>query len=464
MPIPTRSVPGRDPRKQPPTVGRTTTNLKPPSAATQSTEDIPSKIAPSTLPTRRQSLVRPSQSKPPSSTKSTTLTTNTRTVGRGPSSPIKQNDAVRQQNRRSPSPKKTDMPPPPRPSRSASLRQTSSLNSGTQTAPRGHARHRSQVVTPASGHAPKAPQAPQAPQTPSTATTPRSRNQFTAYQQQFSPKKTPKPPTPTPSASAAPDRTSSLIPSSWPEIAALQTELLQLNLLHKSWGQQNAEWERDAEAQLRSKYNSVAEDYKAILDVEKDSQRKLNAQALQYWLKNSEEHNGQQGYAEQVRLLSQVAQEVYDVCDSRGGRYTMAILEFENWLQKVELVQDTRFPHGRGQDPGIFINPIDRKWKEEMNALIMKLELASRQLQSLDILGYREVEALDQSALLRMAKGLDELLSLMVEELSTIRRIETDIVKLETARVSQLAQHLIETQPRGLQVNVGQKRLNMGQN
>jgi hypothetical protein len=239
-----------------------------------------------------------------------------------------------------------------------------------------------------------------------------------------------------------------LIPSSWPEIAALQTELLQLSLLHSSTWQQRIQWETDAEARLRGKYDSVAKDYRAILDEEKESQRKLNGQALYCWLENSREHNGQQGFAEQVQLLSQVAQEVYDIADGGRGRYTMAILEFEDWLHKVDGVKKARLPHVGGNESAMFIDPIDRKWKEDTNALVMRLELASRQLQSLDILGYGKVVNFDSSALLRIAKNLDELLTLMVEELSSLRRIEANIVHSETGRVSQLAQHLIETQPR----------------
>ncbi|KAI9370367.1 hypothetical protein BJX61DRAFT_98464 [Aspergillus egyptiacus] len=482
---------------KPSATGHSTTNLKPPSATTKSTEDVPSKLSKptvSTLPTRRQNLVRPSQLKTPSSVKSTPgSTSSSKNVEWGQASPVKQNDVIR----RLASPKKTDMPPPPKPTRSTSLRQPPSSNSGTQTAPtgmpsplkptrstslrqppnsssrtvtastdmppppkptrstslrqppssnsgtltahRGHARHRSQVVVASpSGLAGKTSQSP------SMTATARPRNQFTTYQQQFSPRKTTKPPTPTPSGDAAVDQTA-LIPSSWPEIAALQTELLQLSLLHTSWLRQNNERESDAQEQLRSTYNSVAEDYKAILDVEKESQRKLNGQALLYWLKNSHEHNGQQGFAEQVQLLSQVAQEVYDICDSRAGRYTLAILEFEKWLQEVEEIRAARFSSVAGHDPGIFIDPIDRQWKEEVKALGMKLDLASRQLQCLDILGYREVEALDQSALIRTVKALDEILSLMVDELRSIRKIESEIVKEETTRVSQLAHQLTGT-------------------
>jgi septation ring formation regulator EzrA len=286
------------------------------------------------------------------------------------------------------------------------------------------------------------------PQTPSATATPKQRTHFNTYQQHFSPKKTAKPPTPTPSTPVVPDAASSLIPSSWPEIAALQTELLQLSLLHKSTWQQSIQWETDAEAQLRGKYDSVAKDYRVILDKEKESQRRFNGQALIYWLKNSREHNGQQGFAEQLQVLSQVAQEVYDIVDDGRGRYTVAILEFEDWLHNVDGIKKTQLPHVGANEYHRFIDPIDRKWKEDINALVMRLELASRQLQSLDILGYGEVEHLESSALLRIAKNLDELLTLMVEELSSIRRIEANIVQSETRRVSQLAQHLIETQPR----------------
>ncbi|KAL4979443.1 hypothetical protein BDW66DRAFT_127446 [Aspergillus desertorum] len=435
MPIPTHSVSVRETRKQPAaTVGRTVPNLKP-STTSQSTEGTPSKTAPSTISTRRQSLVRPSQLRVPSSAKPTTLPTSTRTAGRAPTSPVKRIETARQRNGEPVAPKETDMLPPARPVRSTSLRQPRSSSSGTPTVPGGHARHRSQIVTPAS----------KALQTPSTTTSValRSRNQFSTYQQQYSPKKTQKPSAPKPAT--GPDQASLLIPSSWPEVAALQTELLQLSLLHQSLQQRNDQWERDAEAHIRRRFNSVAGDYKTILDEEKESQRKLNGQALHYWFKNSGEHDGRRKFAEQVQLLSQVVQEVYSLSDSHG-RYTMTILEFEKWLQEVEGTQAARAHVGQGGED--FIDPIRRVWREETNALIMKLELASRQLQSLDVLGYGNVEALSGSALLRTAKSLGDLVCQMVEELGVIRKIEADIVKSETTRVSHLAQQLVEMRPR----------------
>lgn len=274
-----------------------------------------------------------------------------------------------------------------------------------------------------------------------TAMATRSRNQFSTYQQHFSPKKT-QPPAPA-QASGGPEQ-GPLIPASWPEVAALQTELLQLSILHQSGHQRNDRWERDAEAHLRSKYDAVSGDYGGILNVEKETQRKINGQALHYWMKSSREHHGQHGFTEQVQLLSQIAQEVYGLSDGHGGRHNTAILEFESWLRNVEKVQEAR-AKGHCDE---FINPIHRNWKDETNALIMKLELASRQLQTLDILGHGEVETLNHSALLRTVKNLDEIVTKMSQELNVVRQIEADIVQQETTRVSQLAQHLVESQPR----------------
>ncbi|KKK23116.1 hypothetical protein AOCH_007457 [Aspergillus ochraceoroseus] len=489
MPIPTRSgsLRLREPRKQPTPVGRsiantpvstptratddTTQNTENPSGrnrsllpvhdgrstATTTTTQLPQRASTivqnplskqpqeqppvqtsTALPTRRQSLMRLAQLKTPSSMKPSPVSTTVKrtAIPRGPPSPLKKDDVS----------KKNDMPPPLRPTRSASLRQPASSSAGTPTAAKGHARHRSQVatVTPASSQGVRKAEPPQLTPTP---TTPRLRTQFSTYQQHYSPKKTTaKPPTPVPAASGSSDVASSLIPSSWPEIAALQTELLQLSLLHESSLRQNTAWETGAEAQLRSKYDLVAADYRGILGAENESQRKVNGQALQYWLKNAHERNGQQGFAEQIQLLSRVAQEVYDLSDGLGGRYAVVVLEFENWFQRVEELRNARLLQVGGLGPVVFIDPLDHAWKEEVNTLIMKLELASRQLQSLDILGYREEELLGSSALLRTAKGLDEMTRLMVEELNAIRKIEIDTVKSEEMWVSQLAQQL--TAPR----------------
>ncbi|KAF7587191.1 hypothetical protein BBP40_007576 [Aspergillus hancockii] len=327
--------------------------------------------------------------------------------------------------------------PPPRPTRSASLRQLASSSSGVPT-PRGHTRHRSQVITPATSNVSKKP--------PSAPSTPRSRTQFSTNQQQFSPKKPAKQPILASSTSVPADLDLSLTPAVSPGIAALQTELLQLSLLHLSSLREDAEWKANAERQLRTKYDVVAGKYRDVVKGEKEYQQQLNGQALHCWLKNSIEHNGRQGFAEQIQILSQVAQEVCYLSDVLRGRYTLAVQEFEAWLRKVEETKARRH-HQRGSELAIFIDSLGRAWKEEVHATTMKLELCLRQLQSLDILGYGEVERLEDSSLYRTAKGLDDMVNLMIEELSTICKIEADVVRTERQWVSQLSQQVAATGP-----------------
>ncbi|KAE8353045.1 hypothetical protein BDV28DRAFT_134024 [Aspergillus coremiiformis] len=484
MPIPTRSILLREPRKQPATPGRSTSTVSTstkavaddiPSSPITTNENVPSRnksllpvrddirsgsplrLQPQqdtsriaqratkpeqdklsstpTLASRRRSLIPPSPGKTiPSPTKTTAVSI---TPKRTTFAPVLPSPA--KQNGRPTSPKKAEMPPPLRPTRSGSLRQPASSSSGPPT-PRGHVRHRSQVINPTSSQVSKKTDPPS---TPSTA---RSRTQFSTYQQQFSPKKAVKPPAAYLSTGASTDLDPSLIPSSSPEVATLQTELLQLSLLHLSSLRADADWKVNTERQLQTKYNAVAERYRSVVKEEVEYQQQLNGQALHCWLKNSLEHNGRHGFAEQIQVLSQVAQDVCDLSDLLGGRYTLAVQEFESWFRQVEEIKTGRRYAG-GSDLVHFIDPLDRAWKDNIHMMVMKLELCSRQLQSLDILGYGEVERLEGSSLYRTAKGLDDMVNSMVEELNTIRTIEADVIKSERQWVSQLSQQVTSTRP-----------------
>lgn len=236
----------------------------------------------------------------------------------------------------------------------------------------------------------------------------------------------------------------SLMPSSWPEIAAVQTEVLQLYLFHSSSLQQHAEWQAGSEAKLRKKYDSVAQKYRSIVDEEKQWQRRLNGQALDFWVQNIQTHNGRLGFAEQIQLLSQTMQEVTELSDEVEGRYTLAIQTFEHWFRKADEIKKIRTQLDSGAaDLVVFIDPLDGVWRDEVNDLAMKLELCSRQLQSLDILGHGDTEKLNDSALLRIARGLDDMVNSMLDEIHAMRKIERDIVRSERAWVSQLTDPLV---------------------
>lgn len=259
------------------------------------------------------------------------------------------------------------------------------------------------------------------------------------YQRPSSPKKISKPPTPTPGAE--PQAGNILISSSWPDIAALQTELLQLSLFHSNSLQSHAEWKSDSETRLRKKYDSVASQYRLVLADETQRQCRLNTQSLGLWLSNCREHHGPHDFSEQIQILSQVLQDVSDmIAGSRGAQYSQAVKTFEDWLNQAELIRHNRGPGCL--DVGTFIDPVGRSWKESLRTLNVRLELCVRQLQVLDILGFGEVERLEQSALARVAKNLAELIQLMTQEIRAMQTLETEIVRSERDFVGLLATQL----------------------
>ncbi|KAJ5296135.1 hypothetical protein N7508_010956 [Penicillium antarcticum] len=389
---------------------------------------------PTTILNRRQSLMRPALKLPAKpivpSKSSTTASSPRKPPTRAPVQPPP--------TKRPSSPKKTDMPPPSRPTRSSSLRQPVSA---TKTPPtvRGHARHRSQMVS-----STKTEPRPPSPQ--------KSRAQFSTYQQHYSPKKISTPSTPN---AGETDPSSLLIPSSWPDITALQTELLQLSLFHSDALQRQAEWKSDSETRLRKKYDGVARQYRSLVADETRRQCELNAQALDIWLSNCQEHRGPHDSSEQIQILSQVLQEISNMVSSEGsGEYASAVADFEDWIEQAELIRQNR-EVGR-TDAGAFIDPLPRSWKEMLRELTLRLELCTRHLQSLDILGFGEIEQLGEAALTRVILNLGELIQLMVQEIRVIRTLEAQAVQFERDFISLLATKLAgsPTEMRGSRVGV----------
>ncbi|KXG54515.1 uncharacterized protein PGRI_076590 [Penicillium griseofulvum] len=263
---------------------------------------------------------------------------------------------------------------------------------------------------------------------------------LSTYQRPPSPKKFSKPPTPTPGVEPQPGNL--LIPSSWPDIAALQTELLQLSLFHSNSLQSHAEWKSDSESRLRKKYDSVASQYRVVLADETQRQCHLNVQALGLWLSNCLEHRGPHDFSEQIQILSRVLQDVSDmIAGSRGAQYSQAVKSFEDWLDQAEIIRQKRGPGCL--DVGAFINPLGRSWRESLHNLNVRLELCVRELQVLDILGFGQVKRLEQSALARVAKNLVELIQLMMQEIRAMQTLETEVVRSERDAVSLLAMQLV---------------------
>lgn len=124
-----------------------------------------------------------------------------------------------------------------------------------------------------------------------------------------------------------------------------------------------------------------------------------------------------------------------------SGRYTKAVAVFEDWFQQADYIRHQREETG-AFDGTTFIDPLDKSWKEEVHALHAKLELCARHLQSLDILGFGEVEQLPQSALPRVAQGLAESIWLMMQEIRAMRALEAELVRSERECVCAIASEL----------------------
>ena len=260
--------------------------------------------------------------------------------------------------------------------------------------------------------------------------------QFTTYHQHYPPKKQGKP-----SVSAPGVGDTSLIPSSWPEVSALQTELLQLSLMHSESIEKDAEWQAQSEDELREKYDSVAQRYWAVQAEEQETQRRLNAYALDLWARNARDD-----FTSQIQILSQLAQEVSDLFDD-GGRYTLAIATFEDWYAAANEIKQSRSQETL--PPGApFIEPINSTWKEILDTLSMKIERCSRQLQTLmrDIPS-SEIEHVQDSALCRMINGLKDTLDMMIKEINAVRCLEESIIRSERVWVGRLAEKLGSVQP-----------------
>lgn len=172
-------------------------------------------------------------------------------------------------------------------------------------------------------------------------------------------------------------------------------------------------------------------------------QSQLNAQALSSWLQNSHDRRGPHDFPGQIQILSQLLQEISDLVTSGvSGRYSRAVETFELWFEQAEMIRHDR---EYSEDGISFIDPLDQAWKEEMHALRAKLELCQRQLQSLDILGFGEVERLEHSALTRVSQSLVESVQLMIQEIHAMSTLEAELVRSEREAVSQLVMKLPST-------------------
>jgi hypothetical protein len=260
---------------------------------------------------------------------------------------------------------------------------------------------------------------------------------FSTLQQHFTPKKANKAPTST-FLHPPPVSTANCLP---PEVVSLQTELLQLQLLHENAEHVARDWDMSAKRGLRQKFEEVASLHHVALEQERAGQEQKNLQALLEWSGN----RSSVGLVEHIQALSGPLHELPSLVEP-GGRVWRLVDTFSRWLSWVEEIRAARQSETGDESDPRPISGLDDSWKAENATLTRKLASFARDLETLD-------QPTPGSSIFSIVNSCQLLLTGLLEELHTMQAIETDMVAKEKdwveSRLDRIASgvgvHLIDT-------------------
>ncbi|OJD34437.1 uncharacterized protein BKCO1_2300045 [Diplodia corticola] len=257
---------------------------------------------------------------------------------------------------------------------------------------------------------------------------PAAKPAFSTLQQHYSPKKTSEPKKATSAFFHASSVSTGGTDALSAEVLALQTELLQLHMLHESAADVRTQWERSAEHALRLQFYEVATAHHNMRKNESEVQELVNLHALQEWSSG----NATLGLAENIQLLGPLLNELRALTDA-GGRHTSAVQEFEGWSSRAEEVWMQR---EREQEQGRRVRVVEGLgdgWKVEVAALIRKVTALARDADRL-------VEPAAGSSISTVVGGCRALVTGIMHELQLMRRIEAEVGQSEAWFVEQSLQ------------------------
>lgn len=242
-----------------------------------------------------------------------------------------------------------------------------------------------------------------------------NRPAFSTLQQHFTPRKVGKAPTAT-FINPAPQAPSYSLS---PETVSLQSELLQLHLLHESSVQVCRRWEISAKRSLHTKFEEVASLYGVMLENERAAQEQKNLQSLLEWSAGG----SSLGIVEHIQILSEPLHELPSLVES-GGRLQRLVGEFEHWLLWVQDVRSARQDHGRAKTAFGTIEGLGDAWKAENATLSRKLTALARDLNRL-------ASPTPGSSIACIIEACTSILQGVLDELQTMQKIETEVVSRE---------------------------------
>lgn len=250
---------------------------------------------------------------------------------------------------------------------------------------------------------------------------------FSTLQQHFSPNKNlgPKPQT---ASYLAPPSPSKLPENKFisAETAKLQSELLQLHLLHRDSDIIRKEWEESARRKLAKKFEDVAGSHRQLVTLEGKGQSQINAAALKKWADGG---RSAWGLEEMSMVLGEVITGVWNLSEP-GGNYSKVVRRFEKWCSRVQGIMSAR-EEKSGEDSMQFIEGLDAAWTRESDNLTRKLETFKEQMDGLGFLEY------DGSSLAQVLNGSRELNQGMLMELGIMKKLEQEVLLREEEWIRQ---------------------------
>ncbi|KAF5011142.1 hypothetical protein FDECE_2731 [Fusarium decemcellulare] len=258
---------------------------------------------------------------------------------------------------------------------------------------------------------------------------PRLRPAFTTLQQHYSPAKSsaPKPLTSTFLAPPSPSKLPANVAAS-AETSRLQTELLQLHLLHRDAAAVDTAWRASAERKLGERFSHLADASQAVDNRERAEMERENVLALRKWAVGG-------GLEERIQTLDAVINGLWTLGEP-GGRYARVVRRFERWVDRMCEIEEARREGGAllQESDVLFIGELDAAWKEECTGLVRRLDTLRRQLEDL---GHFPEETEDEGAVKErpslqcMVEESRTLVQGMLAELSVMEDIERDAVARE---------------------------------
>lgn len=246
------------------------------------------------------------------------------------------------------------------------------------------------------------------------------------------------------------------------ETSRLQTELLQLSLLHRSAASVSAEWHESAKQKMGARFGKLVKENDELRLAERDGFESRNAAALLRWGSEQAGQHEHMGLDEKIQVLDQVLNGVWSMSEPEG-RYSRVVADFEDWADKMaEVVSaqrsgdvDALINNGGGEV--LFASELEKLWKGECAGLQRKLDGWRGMLRELGdaddtqedsdkTTAKQQPMAMGQqsqrSSLARVLDGCRSLVNDMLSELAAMQDIERESIRAENEWIEKMNDEL----------------------